>query len=280
VVFNAASVAASDVEALSSIVLTAATDAIRMAISLARVVESMPFTVVNAVATPANELDTDTMDALRVLTSVVKAAEMPLSTTASDDTAALNAAETEVIALVRLITSADSALEVVVMSAITVAICAKLGLVMISDAISASVSRLEGALPFMLDNAVFKALLAADVSAPSAVEIFDATVVNDGSVTLKPAEMDPTWLMRKFVSVEMAPLKLVFKFTRPVTVPTAETDKDETALTRVDVSAKIAELRLEFTEVSVDAAELVEKDNEDTALLSVDDSATNAADMV
>jgi hypothetical protein len=127
---------------------------------------------------------------------------------------------------------------------------------------------------------VFNAVLAAAVSVASAVERFDATVVNDGSATLNPAEMDPTWLMRKFVSVEMAPLKLVFKFARPVTVPTAETDNDETALTRVDVSAKIPELTLAFTEVSTDAAELVEKDNEDTALLSVDDSATNAADMV
>lgn len=77
-------------------------------------------------------------------------------------------------------------------SAITLAICAKLGLAVISDAISANVSKLEGALPLTLDNAVLNAVLAADISVLSAVERPDATVVRDGRTTLKTAEMEPT----------------------------------------------------------------------------------------
>jgi len=64
VVFNAESVAVRDVEALPSSVPTAAIDATRTLISLARVVASVPFVAVKAASTPANEEDTDAMDAL------------------------------------------------------------------------------------------------------------------------------------------------------------------------------------------------------------------------
>ena len=64
VVFNAESVAVRDVEALPSSVPTAAIDAARTFISLARVVASVPFVAVKAASTPANEEDTDAMDAL------------------------------------------------------------------------------------------------------------------------------------------------------------------------------------------------------------------------
>ena len=192
----------------------------------------------------------------------------------------LNAVDTEVIALARLIASVDSVLDVVVMSAMTLAICAKLGLVLNSLAISARVSKLEGAFPIMLDNAAFNALVAADISLVSVVESPDTTTDNDGNDTSNAAETDPTWLVRTDTSVEMTPLSVVFKLTRWETAVLALVDKDEIALIRVDVSDEIAVDKLEFVEVTVDAFVLTDEVIAFTSLVNATDSVLNADDMV
>lgn len=158
------SVAAKDVDAFASPVATAEIDDARRLCSLFKVVVSVPCVATRAVFALANEVVTDAMDALRLFTSMTNAAEIALPTTTSDAAALLNAVETDVIALARLMTSADSALDADVTSAITVAICVKLGFVVSSLAIAANVSRLEGAAPFKLLIAELNALLAAAIS--------------------------------------------------------------------------------------------------------------------
>ena len=80
----------------------------------------------------------------------------------------------------------------VVATANTLAICAKLGLAVNSAAISCNVSRLAGAFPFMATNSAFSVLVAASVSASSADESPDTTAVNDGNAAFNPTEMDST----------------------------------------------------------------------------------------
>jgi hypothetical protein len=164
----------------------------RTLVSAARLAERAPVAEVKPVIALASETDTDATDAPRVLASADNPELMLASATESDTAAELSADTTDVIALVRLRTSADSALEAVVTTAITLAICAKLGLAFNSCAISCNVSRLPGALPFMADSSAFNVLVAAYISAEIAVESADAAAVNDGTATPNPAEMDST----------------------------------------------------------------------------------------
>ena len=165
------------------------------------------------------------------------------------------------------------------MSAITVAICVKLGLVFNTDAISANVSRLLSAFPFRPDIAALKSLVAVDVSLATEVESPAATVEIDVSATLSTAETEPTWLTRTDTSVEWTELNAVLAATSDPTATPDPADKESVWLIRVEISAEIAPTRLALTEIIADPAKLVDPDNENTDELSAVDSATNAADM-
>jgi hypothetical protein len=201
-VLRLVSAAARDVDAVASAFPIAVRDAARAPISEDRPVESVLFLAFVPVVALASEVCTDTMDALNVLTSAVNAVLTLASAVDSETTAELSADETDAIALTRSTTSVESAFWVAVMSAITVAICVKLGLVFNTDAISASVSRLLSAFPFRPDIAVLNALVVVDISFATEVESPAATVEIDGSATLSTAETESAWLTRTDTSVE------------------------------------------------------------------------------
>ena len=273
------SAATRDVDAVASAFPMAVREDARTLISEDNVVESVPFLVFVAVVALASDVCTETMDALKTPTSAVNAAPTLVSAVVSETTAELSADETAVIALTRLTTSVESALYVVVMSAITLAICVKLGLVFNTDAISANVSRLLSAFPFRPDIAVLNALVVVDISLTSEVESPAATVEMDGSATLSTAETEPTWLTRADTSVERAELNAVLALLRePNAMPDA-TEIDAVWLLRAEISDEIVPIRLALVESINDPAKLVETDNADTDELSAVDSATNAADM-
>lgn len=192
-VLNAVSAAARLVDAVAKSVPTAASDAARALTSDDRLLESTAVLEDTVVLALANAAEVAAADALNTLTSALNAVLKLTSADESDTTAALSAAATDATALTRVTTSAESALEVPVMSAMTLAICVKLGLVFNSVAISATVSSAEGALPFRLDMAALNALVAVEISAESDDDSSDAAVESDGSATLSTAaETEPT----------------------------------------------------------------------------------------
>lgn len=269
-----------DVFILPSLLLTVEIDTTRVLISDDNVEARMVFVEVNALVAVDNETDADETDEMRLLISVDNTVDMLLSATARDDTAVLNAVETDVTALTRFTTSVDNAVDVFVISAITLAIFAKLGFVFNSFAISASVSKLEGAVPTTLDNAEFNALVAAETSLLNEVESPDTTTDNEEKDALNAVETDSTWLVCTDISVEMAPLKISFELTRwEITVLVLVT-KDESALTRVDASLEMPVLKLEFVEITLDTFVLVVVLILVTSLVSATDSVLNAVDVV
>ena len=140
-------------------------------------------------------------------------------------------------------------------------------------------SKLEGAVPITLDNATFNALVAADISLLSKVESPDTTTDNGGNVALTIAETDCTWLVRANVSVEMAPLSVLFEPMRWETAVLALVSNDASAV-RADASTEMAVDMLEFAEVIVDAIVVVATATLEMSLLNVVDSASKSADMV
>lgn len=192
-VLNAVSAVASDADAVASASPTAVTDAARTLTSVANAAAVALFADVTADVVALSTADTDAMCDPRVLTSPLSTVLKLASAVESATTDELSADETDAIALTRFTISVDIAAEVAVMSAITLAIRVKLGLVFNSTAISASVSRAPGALAFRADISALNALVAVDVSTDNAVERLDAAVLNDGSDTPStPAETDRT----------------------------------------------------------------------------------------
>jgi hypothetical protein len=190
---NTVSAAARFVDAVASAFPTAATDAVRAPTSDNKLLDSATFLEAMAVVAPANAVDAVVTDALNTLTSALNAVLKLTSADESDTTAALSAAAMDATALTRFNTSVESAPEVPVTSAITLAICAKLGLVLNSAAISATVSKLAGALPFRLDMAALNALVAVKTSAESEDDSPDAVMESNGSAALNAAaETDAT----------------------------------------------------------------------------------------
>jgi hypothetical protein len=278
-VLNTESTATSDTDADESVLETPATAAARTLTSDANTVATELFANVMVDAVAEIDADTDPADAFNATTSPLNTVLMLASADVSATTDELSAVETDVSALVRLITSAESALEVAVTSAITLAICVKLGLVFNSFAISASVSRAVGALPFRVDIATLNALVAVDFSAESEVERLDATVASDGSARpIIPDETDCTWLLRTDTSVEMTFPSEVFAFIMELSAPLAETENELVWLICTDFSVEIAVLRLAFADINPDTARLVPADKAATDELSAVDSATNAPD--
>jgi hypothetical protein len=278
-VLNAVSAAASDADPVAKASPTAVTDAARMLVSVASAAAVALFTDVIADDVVESDAVTDVKCEPRVITSPLSAVLKLTSADESATTDELSAAETDMIALARFTISTDSALDAAVRSAITLAICVKLGLVFNVDAISASVSSAAGALPFKPDIAALKALVAADVSLFTEVVRLDAAVVSDGSAVLStPDETDCTWLSRTATSVEMTVPSAEFALTSETSAPLAATDREMIWLRCTDCSAVSAEPRLALADVIADADALVPDDRDDTDELSAVDSAANADD--
>jgi len=278
-VLSAVSAAASDVDAVAKASPTAVTDAARTLVSVANPAAVALVDDVMAVDVVESVVDNDVTCTPRVLTSLLSAVLRLTSADESATTDELSAAETETIALARFTISTDSALDTAVTSAITLAICVKLGLVVNVDAISASVSSAAGALPFRADISALKALVAADVSTDNAVERLDAAVDSDGSAVLStPDETDCNWLSRTATSVEMTVPSAEFALTSETSAPLAATDRELVWLRCTDCSAVSAEPRLALADVSADADALVPDDRAATDELRALDSATSAAD--
>ena len=279
-VFNAASAAASDVDAIAKSSPTAVIDAARMLVSVASAAAVALFADGTANSTVESVVDNDVKCEPRVLISLLSTVLKLTSADESATTDELSAAETDTIALTRFTTSTDIALDTAVTSAITFAICVKLGLVFNSAAISASVSRAEGALPFSADISAFKALVAAIVSLLSNVDRLDTAVTSDGSaVPITPNETDCTWLWRTDTSVEMTVLSAEFALTSETMKPLAATDRELVWLRCTDCSTETAEFRVAMDVVSADASVLVPEDKAATDELRELDSATSAADI-
>jgi len=279
-VFNAVSAAASDTDAVVKASPTAITDAARMLVSVASAAAVALFADGTADSTVESVVANDVKCEPRVLTSLLSTVLKLVSANESAATDELSADETDTIAVARFTSSTDIALDTAVMSAITFAICVKLGLVFNSAAISASVSRAEGALPFSADISAFKALVAADLSVLSNVDRLDAAVTSDGSsVPSTPDETDCTWLWRTDTSVEITVLSEVLAFTSETRESLAATDRELVWLCCTDRSTKTAEFRLATDVVSADASVLVPDDKASTDELRALDSATSAADI-
>lgn len=67
-------------------------------------------------------------------------------------------------------------------------------------------SKLAGAPPITVETALDIFTMVAEISVLSALEIADTAVESDGNATAMTDDTDATWLIRRYISVETAPL--------------------------------------------------------------------------